>query len=300
MPKYSLAIGWFRFELMGATAGDAIAKDVACQWLQSSGFTVDVATVEPPAPGEIATAEVVPEDYDTLLFACGPIGDGPPLNTFLDRFPHARKFAVNVSLLQRRSEWNPFVALVERDSHERVNPDITFAAPNRTVPLVGLIYVGSQEEYPTNRHDLAEAAFAQVLASRDIAVIPTDTRLDLNQYGLATPGQIESAIARMDAVLTTRLHGACLALRRQAPAVVIDSIPGGTKVLAQMERIGWPLVFHASDLDAAKIAAALDFALTPEARVLAARCAGEAAEAVGAVERELLAAMVGETAHAHQ
>ncbi|MEN6403522.1 MAG: polysaccharide pyruvyl transferase family protein [Armatimonadia bacterium] len=307
MSKHHLVMGWFSFELMGATAGDVIAKDVACDWLRSAGFAPDEAMVSPGAAGEIATADVVPEDYDTLLFVCGPIGDGPPLNEFLDRFPHARKFALNVTLLQRRSDWNPFVAIVERDSHDRVNPDITFAATNSAVPVVGLIYVGPQEEYPTHRHDLAEKAFAAALQGRDIAVIPIDTRLDVNRYGLTSPGQVEAAIAKMDAILTTRLHGAVLALRRHVPPVVIDSIPGGTKVLAQMERIGWPLAFHVGDLDSARVAAALDFALTPEAREFAAQCASKAAEATNALRRELLEAMAAETpaphtemAHAHK
>jgi hypothetical protein len=193
--------------------------------------------------------------------------------------------------LQERAEWNPFAAIVERDSPERVNPDITFGAPDATVPVVGFIYVGAQEEYPTQRHDLAEAAFARALADRDVAVIPIDTRLDVNAQGLRTPAQIESAIAKMDAVLTTRLHGAALALRGGVPPVAIDSIPGGTKLWQQMRRIGWPLVFHTGDLDHRKVAAAVDHALTAEARAAAARCAARAREAVAEVEREFLAAL---------
>ncbi len=284
----TLVIGWFSFELMGATAGDLIAKDIACDWLHKAGLAADVAVNEPTLPGEISTDAVVPEDYHTLVFVCGPIGDGPPLNTFLDRFPHARKYALNVSLLQDRSEWNPFAAIVERDSAERTNPDITFAARNQSVPVVGLILVGPQEEYPTQRHDLAEQAFARITDSRDIAVVHIDTRLDVNLYGLRSPAQIESVMAKMDVILTTRLHGAAIALRRHIPPVVIDSIPGGTKLFQQMTRIGWPLAFHTGDLDAGKVAAAFDYALTPAARRLAAECAERARQEVQSVEREFL------------
>jgi len=75
---------------MGATAGDLIAKDVACTWLRKAGIEPTVAAIEPlRRPEEIPTSQVAPEDYDTLVFVCGPIGNGPPLNEFLDRFPHA-------------------------------------------------------------------------------------------------------------------------------------------------------------------------------------------------------------------
>jgi hypothetical protein len=284
----TLIVGWFSFDLMGATAGDLIAKDIACEWLKRAGLTPEVAMWKPSRPGEVATESVVPDNYDRLVFVCGPIGDGPPLNTFLDRFPHARKYALNVSMLQERSEWNPFEAIAERDSSERTNPDISFAASDSNVPVVGLILVGPQDEYPTQRHDLAEKIFDEVLDSRDVAVVRIDTRLDVNPYGLRTPAQVESLIAKMDAVLTTRLHGAAFALRRGVPPVVIDSIPGGTKVRAQMERIGWPLVFDTSDLHLADVAAALDYALTTEVRSLAVQCADRARAAVAEIEQEFL------------
>jgi hypothetical protein len=291
MRRRTLVIGWFSFELMGATAGDQIARDLACGWLRERGIDPVVSMDRPAAPGEIATADVVPEDYDTVVFVCGPIGDGPPLNTFLDRFPHARKFALNVTLLQTRDEWNPFAAIVERDSSVGTNPDVTFAAPDAVAPVVGLILVGPQKEYPTHRHDLAEKVFADIVAARDVAVVPIDTRLDVNRHGLTSAAQVESVIAKMDAVLTTRLHGAALALRRGVPPVVIDSVPRGTKVLQQMRRVGWPLAFHAGDLDAARVAEALDFALTPAARALAAECAAAARREVGRVKDEFLAAL---------
>ena len=291
MSDGTLVIGWFSFELMGATAGDLIAKDVACEWLRSIGLSPQVAVTEPRRAEEIATTAVVPEQYSTVVFVCGPIGDGPPLNAFLDRFPHARKFALNVSLLQDRRVWNPFAAIVERDSNERTNPDITFAAADAVVPVAGLIYVGLQEEYPTQRHDLAEQTFAQVVKGRDLAVVPIDTRLDVNRYGLSSPAQIEALIAKMDVVLTTRLHGAALALRRGVPPLVIDSIPGGSKLWVQMQRIGWPLTFHTGDLDAGKVATALDYALTPEARRRAADCAAAARQEVEKVKQEFLSAL---------
>ena len=290
MNKKTLIIGWFSFELMGTTAGDSIAKDITRDWLHKVGVNPDVAMWEPRERNEIQTNQIDPAAYDTIVFVCGPIGDGPPLNTFLDQFPHARKFALNVSLLQERSDWNPFVAIFERDSSVRVTPDVTFAATDLNVPVVGLILVGPQEEYPTERHDLAQSMMEDILKSRDVAVVPIDTRLDINKHGLNSPAQIESLIAKMDAVFTTRLHGAVIALRRHVPPVVIDSIPGGTKLYKQMKRIGWPLAFHTGDLDRQKIEQAFDYALSEAAQREAIKCAAAAREELQQLEREFLQA----------
>ena len=42
-----LVAGWFSFEHMGATAGDLMARDVACRWLAEAGCPFDVAAVPP-------------------------------------------------------------------------------------------------------------------------------------------------------------------------------------------------------------------------------------------------------------
>ena len=47
---------------------------------------------------------------------------------------------------------------------------------------------------------------------------------------LRTAEEVESLIARMDVVLTTRLHGLVLALKHGVPVVAIDPIAGGAKL----------------------------------------------------------------------
>ncbi len=200
---------------------------------------------------------------------------------------------MNVSLLQTREQWNPFVHVVERDSTVRTNPDITLAAPPLDVPVVGEIYVGPQSEYPSHQHERAEAMIRGALRARDVAVVPICTRLDVNQTGLWSAAQIESLIARMDAVCSTRLHGAVIALRRGVPVVAVDSVPGGTKLLKQMRRLGWPLAFDVSAVSEAEVGRALDLALTADARELARRCADRARDDLAAVEREFLTAVTG-------
>ncbi|MFL6238979.1 MAG: polysaccharide pyruvyl transferase family protein [Actinomycetes bacterium] len=286
-----LVIGWFSFDSMGSTAGDVIASDVAAGWLREVGLEPVVAAHRPDRPGQVPTGDVKPEAFGTVVFVCGPIGNGPPINAFLDRFQHARKFALDVTLLQSAEEWWPFDHVVERDGHQRVNADITFAAPRYEAPVVGVVLVGSQAEYPSNRHDHVEAVFADLITERGAAAVPIDTRLDVNAAGLRSAAQVESLIARMDAILTTRLHGAALALRRGVPPVVVDSVPGGSKVLAQMRHIGWPLSFDVADLDPAALAHALDIALGPEGRELVEATARRAVGQVAQVREEFLAAV---------
>src|SRR6185369_5990869 len=87
------------------------------------------------------------------------------------------------------------------------------------------------------------------LAGTRAAVVPIDTRLDANATGLRGPAEVEAAIARMDAVVTTRLHGMVLALKNGVPALVIDPIPGGAKIARQAAAIGWRSVLVVDALD---------------------------------------------------
>jgi hypothetical protein len=287
--KKTLVIGWFTFEWMGATAGDYIAADILCGWLREANVAYDVAVFKPVEAGQIATDSIVPEAYRAVIFVCGPIGDAPPLSDFLDRFGHAQKFAVNVSLLQERAAWNPFAHVVERDSTVCTNPDLTFAAPATAAPVVGIIYLDHQPEYSGVMHEHVERVVRDVLAKRDIATVQIDTQLDpANRFGLRTPAQVESVIAKMDAVITTRLHGAALSLRRGVPPVVIDSVRGGAKLTRQMKRIEWPLALEVDNLTADAFERALNVALSGEARTMAIECAARAARGVEQVKQEFM------------
>ncbi len=118
----------------------------------------------------------------------------------------------------------------------------------------------------------ANSALDRLVSSREMAVVQIDTRLDENATGQRNEHEIESLIARMDVVLTTRMHGMVLAIKNGVPAVVIDSVAGGAKILRQAETIGWPVVFTADILKDEKLARAMDFCLTGEARALALDC----------------------------
>ena len=288
----TLLAGWFSFEEMGASAGDLLACDVAHGWLREAGHDVDVA-LAPPFSGGIDWRTADPAEYAQVVFVCGPFGNGPPLTDFLERFTGVPLVGLNLSLLEPLEVWNPFDLLIERDSSARAHPDLVFLAPPPRAPVVGVVLIDAQPEYGgRDRHEAANAMLRRLAASRDAAAIPIDTRLDVsNRGGLSSASQIEALIARMDCVLTTRLHGMALALKNGVPALAIDPVAGGGKIRRQAEVLGWPLVFDADCLDENALTAAFDWCLTAEARRHAARCAAQAAASLGRALEEFLAGL---------
>ncbi len=276
----TLVAGWFSFEQMGATAGDLLARDLVCQWLQEVGMAYDVALAA-PFFGGVDWQNVNPEDYTHVAFVCGPFGNGWPITDFLPRFARSRLVGVNLTMLEPLEAWDPFDLLLERDSSRLARPDITFLSQQPKVPVIGVVLVHPQKEYGARAlHHQANAAVSRLLDAREVAAVPIDTRLDENSTGLRTPREVESVIARMDVVVTTRLHGTVLALKNAVPVVAIDPIAGGAKIKRQTETIGWPVVFTVDALTDESLMEAFSFCLTEEARSLAQDC--------GRLARELL------------
>jgi Polysaccharide pyruvyl transferase len=271
-----LVAGWFSFERMGATAGDLMAAEVVEDWLREAGLPFERAVAR-PFTGGVDWRTVDPRAYTHFVFVCGPCGNGAPLTDMLGAFRHCHRVGVDVSMLQPVGEWNPFDLLIERDSDRTTRPDVSLLCNLPKVPVVGLCLVHPQKEYGRQaRHDEVEAAIHRLLAAREAAVVPIDTRLDENGTGLRTPAEVESLIARMDLVVTTRLHGMVLALKNGVPPLAIDPIADGAKVRRQAEVIGWPVVAVADKLDDMALQRAFDYCLTPECRAEAQSCADRA------------------------
>jgi hypothetical protein len=275
----TLVAGWFSFEAMGATAGDLLARDLVCEWLEEAGRPYDVA-VAPPFEPALDWREVDPADYGELVFVCGPLGNGWPVDELFRRFESRRLIGVNLSMIEPLDTWNPFDVLLERDSSQAARPDVGFLSSAPAVPVVGVVLVHPQREYEHGRHAEAETAIERLLAGRELARVHIDTRLDVNETGLRSPAEVESLIARMDVVVTTRLHGLVLALKNGVPALAIDPIAGGAKIRRQAETLGWPAAFTPEGLDDAALADALDWCLRSEAREEARRCRERAVAAV--------------------
>lgn len=277
----ALVAGWFSFEWMGATAGDLMVRDVTCRWLDGVGREYDVA-MAPPFTGGVDWRAVDPAAYSHVIFVCGPFGNGEPVTAFLERFAGARRIGLNLSMLQPLEEWNPFDLLIERDSSAAANPDMSMAAERARVPVVGKILVHVQREYgDRGRHDVVHAAIERLLAERPAAIVPIDTRLDVeNAGGLRTSAEIDALIGRMDVVVTTRLHGTVLALRNGVPVVAVDPVAGGAKVSRQARALGWRVVLVGDEATDAALEQAFAYCLTAAARIEARACAVRAEQRI--------------------
>lgn len=159
---------------------------------------------------------------------------------FLSRFHQSRLIGLNLSMLEPLHQWNPFDLLYERNSTEDVRPDIVFLSGRAKVPVVGVCLV---EPYPGAMDAEANEVILRLIDKKEAAIIYIDTRLDKNSTHLRTPAEIETMISRVDVLVTTRLHGAVMAIKNGVPVVAIDPEKGGTKIVDQMNKIGWALVF---------------------------------------------------------
>ena len=285
--------GWFSLDHQGATAADLRAAEIVRGWLLEAGVRCEIALGEPFSSG-VRWDQVRPSRYDSVFVVCGPVAPGMPLEQLVERFSGRRLVGVNLSVLQPLEIWDPWSTLLPRDGvGVETAPDLTFVGEPAAVPVVARVQVHVENEYEGAAPDFVHAAFDRLLAGRDAAVIPVDTRLDANTGGLRSAAQVEAMIAHADVVLTTRLDGLVFALRTGVPAVAVDAIPGGAKVIAQARALGWPHALVVDDLDDGSLERAYESCLTSHARTLARNCARRAADQLGSARREVQAAATG-------
>jgi hypothetical protein len=287
---YTLVAGWFSFEGMGTTAGDLIAKDIICNWLTEAEISFDVAILDTfQKEGGIDWQKADPMQYTHIIFVCGPFGNGWPITDFLSRFSMSKLVGINLSLIESLDKWNPFTLLYERDSSRGSNPDITFYALPPKIPVVGVILVHKQKEYGDRaRHEVANAAVERLTTSQEMSVIKIDTALENNLGGLRTPGEVEATIARMEVVITTRLHGTVLSLKNRVPVIPIDPIAGGAKITQQVRTLEWPVLFNVENLSDKAITEAFKYTLTEEAKRQARECSQKAITKIENVHQRFL------------
>ncbi|ALF52921.1 hypothetical protein ACX27_08735 [Nostoc piscinale CENA21] len=280
----ALVTGCFSLEGGGATAGDLLAAELVCDWLDSVGFPYDIAVI-PPFRGGIDFRLADPKNYSHAIFVCGPFGRERRGDDFLNRFSNCQTIGIDLTMLEPLEKWNPFDILIERDSSVCARPDITFLSRRELVPVVGVCLV---EPYGAAFEEVAYAAIQRLVASRQISVVEIDTRLDTNSQGFRSPAEIESILARMDMVITTRLHGTVLSLKNGVPTLSID--PGGDslKIKRQAETIGWPVVFTADKITDEALQQAFDYCLTEEAQLKARECSERAKKMVEEIRNEFI------------
>ncbi|MCW2869010.1 polysaccharide pyruvyl transferase family protein [Actinacidiphila oryziradicis] len=294
-----LLTGWFSFLEGEATAGDVLAAEAVRHALQRASVPYETAWSPMFRPDALHLDAADPADYTHLVFVCGPVhstpgrADGPaPLLDLHRRFAQCRRIAVGVSVPDPADPAaTGFDVLLPRDGPglAGATPDLSLRAPlPPRVPLVGVILTEGQHEYGARRHHAQVARIlGDWLRGLEAARIPLDTRLDTRDWQLpATPGQLYSMVCRLDAVVTTRLHGLVLALRAGVPALAIDPVRGGAKVTAQGAALGWPAVLPAEGAAPAALDHWLAWCLSPSGR-------GLARAASGLPHRDPLADLIG-------
>jgi len=283
----ALVVGWFSYENSDYTAGDLLASDVVCEWLDEIDMPYDVALAS-SMKGGVDLRQLRASDYALVVFVCGPFMRNAWEADFLAQFAGAYLIGINLSLPFPLEEWNPFDVLLERDSNRLARPDITLLSHRRLVPVVGLCLCEPYGEADVPR---ANAYIERLVRSKEMSIVPVDTRLDINATGLRTSAEVESVLARMDAVITTRLHGTVLSLRNGVPVLVIDPEVGGGRIYRQATSLGWPIAYTVDALDDETLARALDSCLSHGAQELAARCASGGVEKLHDLKPQFAAAV---------
>ncbi|WP_345593233.1 polysaccharide pyruvyl transferase family protein [Streptomyces marokkonensis] len=248
----TLVTGWFSFLHGEATAGDVLALRRVEEVLRGAGLAYDVVWSPGFRADALHFADLDPAAYSRLVFVCGP-AHGPQVEELHRRFAHCVRVAVGVSVVDPGSPAvTGFHRVLARDAAGAVpTPDLAARAPALPArPVVGVILTHGQHEYgPQRRHEEVAAGLTGWLAGKDCARLELETRLDAHDWRLCgTPAQLEAVLARLDLVVTDRLHGLVLALRAGTPALAVDPVAVGAKVTAQARACGWPALVPAERL----------------------------------------------------
>jgi hypothetical protein len=287
--KKVLVMGWFSFADGHTTAGDLLCRDLVCNWLGEAGRRFDVANVA-SFPGGVDWRAVSASSYSHVVFVCGPFQDGELEQSLRQHFAGVPLIGVNLSMVLPLDEYNPFTKLFERDSTRTARPDLVFATQQTRVPVVGVCLV---EPYDAGLTEMTNKAIERLLAGREVAIVHIDTRLNNNATGLRSPGEIESLIAKMDVVVTTRLHGTVIALKNGVPALAIDPEVGGFKIKRQTQTLGWPVSLNVDELSDGRLERAFEYCLTSEAQRKARECANGAVRSIAAIRAEFAQLLQG-------
>lgn len=268
-----LVTGWAGFLHGEATAGDVLAMEAVRQGLADAGVECDLAWSPVFRPDGLDLGRADPGRYTHLVFACGPL-HGRQIEDLHRRYARCVRVAVGVSVIDPDDPAvTGFDAVLARDTPaEAPRHDLAALPESPSVPVAGVVLAPGQDEYGTRRrHDRVERELTGWLAGRACARLPLDTRLDPRDWRLfGTAAELESALRRLDLVVTTRLHGLVLALKNGIPALAVDPVAGGAKVAAQARAWSWPaIVTVPADaagrlLDPAELDHWWDWALSPE------------------------------------
>lgn len=287
----ALVVGWASFLHGEATAGDVLAMETVRRIVAETSMPCDTVWSPGFRPGALHLDDAPAERYTHLVFVCGPL-HGEQVRDLHRRYAGCRRIAVGVSVVDPHDPAvTRFDAVLPRDGGDGAPVrDLSAGTATEAVPVVGVVTAPGQPEYGDRRPVRVTEELTAWLRGRDCARVPVDTRLDARDWRLcATAGQLEAIIARLDLVVTQRLHGLVLALKHGVPALAVDPVAGGAKVTAQARAWDWPAVVTvrtddgAASLPKAELERWWSWCRTPAARGEArARMAGRPAASFAA------------------
>jgi hypothetical protein len=271
------------------TAGDLLACRAFCEWLSSADIPFDVAYSQGLGDG-VDIESAVPAQYSTVVWVCGPITlEWPFVRQMKETFAECRFVAVDVSTLDPAEQWEWAHAIFERDGGNLSRPDIALAATSTLVPVVGVFLVHPQPEYGERAmHHKVDLLIDQFIQSQPLAALYLDTLLPQNPQKLKSTEEIESVVAKMDMVITTRMHGLIFALRNSIPVIAIDPIHNGAKVKAQAEAVGWPVILTPESITVERLREGMDFCLSNNGREIAQTCRDRGKSILEGTREEIL------------
>jgi hypothetical protein len=282
-----LLAGWFSFLHGEVTAGDALALEAVRGALGTQGIGYDVAWSPVFRPDGLSLEDAAPDGYTHLVFVCGPV-HGPRIRELHIRYAGCRRIAVGVSVIDPADPAvTGFDLVLARDgAGGPPRRDLAAVPEVARVPVVGVILATGQGEYgERRRHGEVSGRLTGWLARHDCARLPLDTRLDRDDWTLcASAAAFTAVLARLDLVVTTRLHGLVLALRQGVPVLAVDPVAGGGKVTAQAAAWDWPAVVPAERAHDRVLDTWWEWCLSPEGGGAArARCGSRPSSLVNAL-----------------
>lgn len=245
--KKIIITGWFSHGV--ATFGDTQAMELVAKWLSANNYDFDISASKKSRANGIPLDQINFEDYDTLIYVCGPwLDNNIQFKRLGDNFMLHKNRITKIGVdLSVRNDNHGFDMLLPRDFFNIKNPDLVFGVENsNSIPVVGLFMIHDQGEYgKMQRHPLVRQRIQEYFKQTNCHVIELcthDTHDEISKFNNVQ--ELESIIRKCDYVITTRMHGLVYSLKNNIPALAIDCVAGGAKVTAQSEAVNWPAIVN--------------------------------------------------------
>jgi len=268
-----LLVAWYGSFDGHGTIGDLLAMQSVVTHLVGLGHNVSHAStgdVRIVGSRRVDWTAVFPRAYDAFIFVCGPIlRHHPETQSLFIKFDGIRRIGVSVSLFpaDHFNYLDPFDEALAREGKPERFEDVAIVAPSsiyrsplarKKPPTIGISLRGHQGEYGEElclwerAMQIANEAANTVIEQQGGRIVMIENHL--RRSGLPQDA-IEAQYANCDLIITTRFHGAMMALRHLVPFVAIDQIHGGAKVLRLVGATLWPFVYEARTTGAARLVA---------------------------------------------